>query len=93
MKAIWNGTVLAESDDTVLDEGEHYFPAAAVKAQYLLSSNTRTMCSRRGQATWHTLFVDGDAKPDAAWSYAEPRDGFEPLKGRIAFGKGVQVTE
>ena len=93
MKALWNGTVLAESEDTVLDDGEHYFPAAAVKAQYLLSSNTRSMCSRRGQAVWYTLFVDGDAKPDAAWSYPEPREGFEALQGRIAFGRGVQVVE
>ncbi len=93
MKAIWRGTVVAESDDTVVVEGNHYFPASAVKAEYLLPSNTKTMCSWKGQASYHTLFVDGDAKPDAAWSYAEPRDGFEPLKGRIAFGKGVQVTE
>ena len=92
MKAIWNGTVVAESDDTVVFDGEHYFPADAVKRQFLLSSNTRTMSSR-GQASYYTLFVDGDAHPDAAWTYADPKEAAVALKGRIAFGKGVSVVE
>jgi uncharacterized protein (DUF427 family) len=92
MKAIWKGTVIAESDDTVLVEGNHYFPAASVKQQYLLPSNTKTMCSWKGQASYHTLFVDGDANPDAAWFYAEPKEAAAEIKGRIAFWKGVQVV-
>jgi uncharacterized protein (DUF427 family) len=93
MKAIWKGTVIAESDDTVIFEGNHYFPAASVQPQYLLSSNTRTMSSDKGPAIWHTLFVDGDANPDAAWSYPEPKEGAAQIKGRIAFWKGVQVVD
>lgn len=93
MKAIWRGTVIADSDDTVVVEGEHYFPAAAVKREFLLASNTRTMCPRKGEARYHTLFVNGDAHPDAAWFYADPKPGAEQLKDRIAFGRGVQVVE
>ena len=93
MKAIWNGTVVAESDDTVLDEGNHYFPAASLKREYVLPSNTRTMCSRRGQASYLTLFVDGDANPDAVWFYPEPREAAAQLQDRVAFGKGVQIRE
>ncbi len=93
MKAIWNGTVIAESDDTVVVEGNHYFPADSVKSQHLLPSNTKTMCSWKGQASYHTLFVNGDANPDAAWTYADPKDAAAEIKGRIAFWKGVQVVE
>ena len=93
MKAIWNGTVVAESDDTVVVEGDHYFPAASLKKECTLPSNTRTMCSSKGQASYWTLFVDGDANPDAVWSYPEPRDPANPVRGRVAFGKGVAITE
>lgn len=93
MKAIWKGTVVAESDDTVVVEGNHYFPADAVKKAHLLPSNTKTMCSWKGQAGYHTLFVDGDANPDAAWFYPEPNEAAAQIKGRIAFWKGVQVVE
>jgi uncharacterized protein (DUF427 family) len=92
MKAIWNGTVIAESDDTVVVEGNHYFPADAVKKEYLLPSNTKTMCSWKGQASYHTLFVDGDANPDAAWYYPDPKEAAAEIKGRVAFWKGVNVT-
>ncbi len=93
MKAVWKGTVVAQSDDTVVVEGNHYFPAAAVKKEYLLSSNTKTMCSWKGQASYHTLFVNGDANPDAVWFYPEPLPAAANIKGRLAFWKGVQVTE
>lgn len=93
MKAIWRGTVLAESNDTVLVEGNHYFPAEAVKPQHLLPSNTKTMCPWKGQASYHTVFVDGDANPDAAWYYPDPKEAAANIKGRIAFWKGVQVVE
>jgi uncharacterized protein (DUF427 family) len=93
MKAVWNGVVIAESEDTVVVEGNHYFPAAAVKAGYLLPSNTKTMCSWKGQASYHTLFVDGDANPDAVWFYPDPKDAAAEIKGRLAFWKGVQVVE
>jgi uncharacterized protein (DUF427 family) len=93
MKAIWKGTVVAESNDTVVVEGNHYFPASAVKSEYLLPSNTKTTCSWKGQASYHTLFVNGDANPDAAWYYPEPKDAAANIKGRIAFWKGVQVVD
>ncbi len=93
MKAIWNGTVIAESDDTVVVEGNHYFPAAAVNPKFLLTSNTRTMCPWKGEARYHTVFVDGDANPDAAWYYPAPKEAAANIKDRIAFWKGVKVTE
>lgn len=93
MKAIWNGKVIAESDDTVLVEGNHYFPADAVRGEYLLPSNTKTMCPWKGEARYHTVFVDGDANPDAAWYYADPKEAAAQIRDRIAFWKGVQVTD
>jgi uncharacterized protein (DUF427 family) len=93
MKAIWNGTVVAESDDTVVVEGNHYFPADSVKREYLLPSNTRTMCSWKGEAGYYNLFVDGDVNPDAVWFYADPKEAAAEIKGRMAFWKGVKVSE
>ncbi|WP_157263391.1 DUF427 domain-containing protein [Azohydromonas aeria] len=93
MKAIWNGEVIAESDDTVLVEGNHYFPESAVKREYLLASNHRTSCPWKGQARYWSLLVNGDLNPEAAWYYPEPSEAAAEIKGRIAFWKGVQVTE
>lgn len=93
MKAIWNNTVIAESDDTVVIEGNHYFPAESLKKEFVLSSNHRTMCSWKGQASYYDLFVDGNVNPNAAWFYPEPTEAAANIKGRIAFWKGVQVVE
>ncbi|MEF7612378.1 DUF427 domain-containing protein [Aquincola sp. MAHUQ-54] len=93
MKAIWNGTVVAESDDTVVVEGNHYFPAASLNQAYVLPSNTKTMCSWKGQASYYTLFVDGDANPDAVWFYPDPKEAAGEIRDRVAFWKGVQVVE
>lgn len=93
MKAIWKGQVVAESDDTVVVEGNHYFPAESLKREYTLPSNTRTMCSWKGEATYLTLFVNGDANPDAVWTYANPKEAAAQIRGRVAFWKGVQVVE
>jgi len=93
MKAVWHGTVVADSDDTLIVDGNHYFPAASVRRGFLLSSNTKTMSSTKGQASYWTLFVDGDTNPDAAWTYPEPREGFESLRDRFAFWKGVQIVD
>lgn len=93
MKAIWKGTVVAESNDTVVVEGNHYFPHDALNPKYVLPSNTKTMCSWKGQASYYTLFVDGDANPDAVWTYPEPKDAAAQIKGRVAFWRGVQVVE
>jgi len=93
MKAIWNGATLAESNDTVVLEGNHYFPAESVNRTYLLSSNHRTSCSLKGQAQYHDVFVDGNVNPTAAWYYAEPKEGYEAIRGHIAFYKGVQIVD
>ena len=93
MKAIWNGTVVAESNDTVVVEGNHYFPADAVKKDFLLPSNTKTMCSWKGQASYHTLFVNGDANPDAAWYYPDPKPTARKLKRYVAFWRGVDIVD
>ncbi|MDP3225646.1 MAG: DUF427 domain-containing protein, partial [Rubrivivax sp.] len=81
------------SKDTVVVEGNHYFPAESLDKKFLLPSNTKTMCSWKGQASYHTLFVDGDANPDAVWTYLDPKEGAANIKGRVAFWKGVQVVE
>ena len=73
MKAIWNGVTIAESDDTVIVEGNHYFPESAVKREYLAFSNHRTSCPWKGQANYYSLLVNGELNQDAAWYYPEPK--------------------
>ena len=92
MKAIWNGAVIAESDDTVVVEGNHYFPESSLKREYITFSNHRTSCPWKGQAYYHSLMVDGDLLPDAVRYYPEPSDAAREIKGRVAFGKGVLVA-
>ncbi len=91
MKAIWNNKVIAESDDTVVVEKNHYFPLEAVKADYLLPSDTTTICSWKGTANYYTLSVEGKSNPDAVWYYADPKDAAKEIRGRVAFWKGVEV--
>ena len=91
MKATWNGVTIAESDDTVVLEGNHYFPADAVDAKYLAFSNHRTSCPWKGQAYYKSLFVNGEMNTDAVWYYPEPSEAAANIKGRVAFWKGVKV--
>jgi uncharacterized protein (DUF427 family) len=91
VKAIWNGAVIAESDETVVVEGNHYFPRKDVDAQYLAPSDTHTSCGWKGVASYHTLSVDGATNPDAAWYYPEPKDAAAEIRDRIAFWKGVKI--
>ncbi len=93
MKAIWNGEVIAESTDTVVVEGNHYFPEASVRRDCLSFSNHRTHCAWKGEARYNSLLVRGEMLPDAVWYYPEPTDAAAEIKGRMAFGKGVQVVE
>jgi uncharacterized protein (DUF427 family) len=93
MKAIWKDVVVAESDDTLVVEGNHYFPGDSLKREYTLSSNHKTMCSWKGQASYLSLFVNGDVNPDAVWFYPDPKDGALELKDRVAFWKGVQIVD
>jgi uncharacterized protein (DUF427 family) len=93
MKAIWNDTVIAESDDTVVIEGNHYFPPESVANELLLGSDTTSVCPWKGTANYYSIVVDGETNPDAAWYYAETKDAANEIRGRVAFWKGVQVTE
>lgn len=90
-KAIWNGTVIADSDETVVVEGNHYFPRASVRADYLTDSSTTSVCPWKGTAHYHTLVVDGVTNRDAAWYYPEPKAAAAEIADRIAFWKGVEV--
>ena len=92
MKAVWKNTVIAESDATVMVEGNHYFPAATVNQQFISFSNHKTSCAWKGQASYYSLIVDGELNPDAAWYYAEPKEAAANIKGYVAFWKGVQVS-
>ncbi|MBI2732957.1 MAG: DUF427 domain-containing protein [Aquabacterium sp.] len=93
MKAIWNGVTVAESDDIVTVEGNHYFPEHTLKKEYTTFSNHRTSCMWKGQAHYMSLLVNGDMKPDAIWHYPEPTEAAQEIKGRVAFGPGVQIVE
>jgi uncharacterized protein (DUF427 family) len=91
-KAVWNNVTIADSDDTVIVEGNHYFPLAAVDPALLKPSRTTTVCGWKGTANYYTLVVDGAENPDAVWYYAEPKDAAKAIKGRVAFWKGVKVA-
>lgn len=92
VKAVWNGTVIAESDDTVVVEGNHYFPPNAVNWQYLVESDKKSVCPWKGTASYHSLEVDGKRNEDAAWHYPSPKPAAKQVKGRVAFYRGVKVV-
>lgn len=93
MKAIWNGKVLAESDQTVVIEGNHYFPVDSIQKEYFKDSSTNSECHWKGTASYYSLNVEGKENPDAAWYYAEPKEAAKVIKDRVAFWKGVEVTQ
>ena len=93
MKATWNNRVIAESNDTVVVENNHYFPKNSVNTGYLRPSDTHTTCPWKGLASYYTLDVDGMQNPDAAWYYPEPKPAAENIKDYIAFWKGVKITD
>ena len=90
-KAIWNGTVIAESDQTVMVEGNHYFPPESVRREYLDDSRTHTRCYWKGKASYYDVVVDGQANPDAAWYYPDPSKAADQIKDYVAFWRGVKV--
>ena len=92
MKAIWNNTVIAESADTVLVEGNHYFPASSLKREYVTFSNHKPSCPWKGQASYYSLMVNGELNTDAVWYYADPKPEAEMIRNRVAFWKGVKVA-
>lgn len=91
MKAVWNGVVVAESDDTVVVEGNHYFPESALNRDYVTFSNHKTSCPWKGQASYYSLLVNGELNTNAAWYYPEPKPEAENIRGRVAFWKGVAI--
>ncbi len=93
MKAIWNGKVIAESNDIVNVEGNAYFPAESVKKEYLKNSETQTVCHWKGTASYYNLEVDGKTNDDAVWYYPTPSGLAKSITNRVAFWKGVQVVK
>lgn len=92
VSAIWNGHVIAESDDTVVVEGNHYFPASSVDTSVLVASATHTVCPWKGTASYYSLAVDGVVNTDAAWLYPEPKDAAAQIRDRVAFWRGVRIV-
>ena len=93
MRAIWNDAVIAESNDTVVVEGNHYFPLDSVNESFLRPSDKTSVCPWKGTANYFTLSVDGADNTDAAWYYASPKSAAAQIAGRVAFWQGVQVVE
>ena len=91
MKATWNGAVLAESDDTVVVEGNHYFPSDSVKREHFRESEKHTVCPWKGTASYYDVIVGGETNKDAAWYYPQPKDAARQIKDRVAFWRGVKV--
>lgn len=90
--AKWNGAVIAQSDKTIIVEGNHYFPLDAVNASYLRPTDTTSRCPWKGLATYYSLVVDGETNEDAAWTYVAPSEAAAAIRGHVAFWKGVQVS-
>jgi uncharacterized protein (DUF427 family) len=93
MKATWNGAVIAESDQTIVIEGNHYFPPDAVKREYLVDSGTHTTCPWKGVASYYSLNVNGQVNADAVWYYPVPKDAAKEIAGYVAFWRGVTVEK
>jgi len=92
-KAVWNGTVIAESDATVIVEGNHYFPPESVKQEYFADSATNTRCPWKGLASYYSVEVDGEVNTDAAWYYPAPSNAAAEIKDHVAFWRGVQIVD
>lgn len=93
MKAIWNNEVIAESNDTVVVEGNHYFPHDSIKKEYFKTSDSHTTCPWKGVASYYTVEVNGSENPDAAWYYPETSELAKGIKNYVAFWKGVKIED
>lgn len=91
MKAIWNGEVIAESNETIFVEGNHYFPPSAIKSEHFQPSETHTVCGWKGTASYYNVVAGGEVNKDAAWFYPETKEAADNIKGYVAFWKGVKV--
>jgi len=92
MKAIWNDQIIAESENTVVVEGNHYFPPDSINQEFFKDSDKQTSCPWKGTASYYHIEVDGKTNNDAAWHYPEPKDAAQEIKDHIAFWKGVTIT-
>lgn len=93
MKAIWNGEVIAESNDTIVVENNHYFPPNSIKKEFYKENDKQTVCPWKGKASYYDLSVNGKTNPGAAWYYPEPKEKAQNIKNYVAFWNGVEVTE
>lgn len=93
MKAVWKNVILAESKDTVVVEGNHYFPPDPINQRYFKESDTHTTCPWKGRASYYHIEVDGEVNKDAAWTYPAPKDAAQNIKNHVAFWKGVEVVK
>ena len=93
MKASWNGVVIAESPDTVVVESNHYFPRDSLNPDLIETSDTTSVCPWKGTAHYYHLVVNGEKNPDAAWYYPSPKDAAKEIDGRVAFWRGVEISE
>lgn len=91
MKAVWNGVVIAESSDTVVVDGNHYFPPESLDRRYVVDSAHTSVCGWKGTANYFSLSVDGKENANAVWYYADPKSAAANIRGRVAFWKGVVV--
>ncbi len=93
MKAIWNNQILAESDETVVVEGNHYFPVHSLNKEFFAPSETRTVCPWKGTASYYDVVApSGETNRDAAWFYPEPKEAAKEIANHVAFWKGVQIV-
>jgi len=93
MKAIWKDNILAESDETIIIEGNHYFPPDSIKREYFQDSDSHTSCPWKGEASYYSIEVNGEVNNDAAWFYPEPKEAATEIKNYVAFWKGVEVVD
>jgi uncharacterized protein (DUF427 family) len=93
MKATWNGAVIAESESTVVVEGNHYFPADSIKSEHFVKADKQTVCPWKGTASYYDIAVDGQTNDAAAWYYPEPKEAAANITGHVAFWKGVTVSD
>ena len=91
MQAIWNGVVIADSDDTIVVEGNHYFPPDSIKGEYYSKTELTTVCGWKGTANYYSVTINGKTNKDCAWYYETPNDAASKIKGMIAFWREIQI--
>jgi len=93
MKAIWKETVIAQSDKTIVVEGNHYFPADSIRREFFIESDHQTTCPWKGVASYFDIVFNGERNENAAWYYTEPKEAAKEIKNYVAFWRGVKITE